>query len=46
MDTLGKNKKTVVKSTRYHQCPRQKKSPTRKNPQDRPSYLAWVRSYL
>ena len=38
MDTVRKNKKTVVKSTRYQQCRRQKKSPTRKNPED-PSLL-------
>ena len=39
MDTVRKYKKTVVKSMRYQQCRRQKKSPTRKNPQD-PSLLA------
>ena len=46
MDTVEKNKKTVVKSRRYRQCRRKKKGPNQKKTHViRPSYLAWVRSY-
>ena len=38
MDTVEKNKKTVVKSRRYRQCRRKKKGRTRKNTLD-PSLL-------